>query len=238
MTRIITAAALIVVTFGVWGCANVGWDGPPLYASAAGSVDEADLPCHSSPRYVVGPPGLVGPAGAVGPPGPRGAPGPAGPAGPAGPPGNMGPPGPPGPAGPPGQPGTPGRISWVPAENIHFESGQAVLPERCHEKIARLLAWLSAHPAADVALDGHADQPESENPTLAGQRVRAVREALLAGGVAPVRIHIGQFGERMPVCTESTPTCRDLNRRVEVLVVARQPPDGSARPEAPPLRWR
>jgi outer membrane protein OmpA-like peptidoglycan-associated protein len=110
----------------------------------------------------------------------------------------------------------------VPAENIHFESGQAALPERCHEKIARLLAWLSAHPAADVALDGHADQPESEDPALVGQRVGAVREALLAGGVNPARIRIGQFGERAPVCTEPTTTCRDLNRRVEVLVVTRQ----------------
>lgn len=110
----------------------------------------------------------------------------------------------------------------MPAENIHFESGQAALPERCREKIARLVAWLSAHPAADVALDGHADQPESEGVTLAGRRVFAVRESLVAGGVDPIRIHVGEFGDRGPVCTEATPACRDLNRRVEVLVLARR----------------
>lgn len=219
----ITAGAAIVVALGLFGCANVGWDGPPLYRTSAGLVDEADLPCHPSPRYVqAGPAGPAGRGGPLGPAGPAGAPGPVGPPGPAGPAGAPGPAGPAGPAGPPGQPGTAGRISWVPAENIHFESGQAALPERCREKVARLVAWLSAHPAADVALDGHADQPESEGVTLTRQRVSTVREALLAGGVDAVRIHVGEFGERGPACTETTAACRDLNRRVEVLVLTRR----------------
>jgi outer membrane protein OmpA-like peptidoglycan-associated protein len=97
-----------------------------------------------------------------------------------------------------------------------------VLPERCHEKIARLLAWLSAHPIADVGLDGHADQPESEAAVLVAQRVGAVREALMQGGVDPVRIHVGEFGDRGPACAETTPACGDLNRRVEVLLITRR----------------
>ncbi|HXD97297.1 MAG TPA: OmpA family protein [Candidatus Acidoferrum sp.] len=225
MRRAITAGAVVLIALGSTGCAKAGWNGPPLYASPAGSVDEADLPCASSPRYVQGPtgsPGPVGPAGSAGPRGTPGPPGAPGPAGRPGAPGPAGPPGPPGPAGPPGQPGPPGRISWVPAENIHFESGQAALPDRCHEKIARLLEWLSTHPIADVALDGHAEQPENEGAVMADQRVNAVREALVAGGVDPVRIHVGEFGDRGPACAEATPACRDLNRRVEVLVIARR----------------
>jgi outer membrane protein OmpA-like peptidoglycan-associated protein len=219
MRRVITLGACLAVALGVSGCANVGWDGPPLYASPAGSVDEMDLPCHKSPRYVQGTIGPVGPVGPAGKPGPGGTPGPGGP---TGPPGNIGPPGPPGPAGPPGQPGAPGRISWVPAENIQFASGQADLPARCHEKIERLLAWLSAHPGVTVALDGHADQPLSDDLALAGQRVRVVRDALVSGGVDPVRIRVGQYGDRAPLCGEATARCRDLNRRVEVLVLARR----------------
>lgn len=218
MRRAIAIGAFVAVGFGVTGCASVGWDGPPLYASPAGSVDEADLPYHKSPRYVQGTIGPVGPVGPAGKPGPAGTPGPGGPGGPAGPPGNMGPPGPPG---APGQPGTPGKISWVPAENIQFASGQAELPARCQEKIARVLAWLAAHPGVTVALDGHADQALSDEPALAGQRVRVVREALVAGGVNPVRIRVGNYGNRAPLCAEATARCRDLNRRVEVLVLAR-----------------
>lgn len=218
MRRVVAIGAFITVGLGVSGCANVGWDGPPLYASPAGSVDEANLPCHKSPRYVQGTIGPVGAAGPAGSPGAAGAPGPAGPAGPAGPPGNMGPPGPPG---PPGQPGTSGRISWVPAENIQFASGQAELPTRCQEKIARLVTWLAAHPGVTVALDGHADQPLSDEPGLAGQRVRVVRAALIAGGVDPIRIRVGGYGNPSPLCAQTTARCRDLNRRVEVLVLAR-----------------
>ncbi len=221
----ITAGAAIVMTLSFLGCANVGWDGPPLYASSAGLVDEADLPCHASPRYVVspmGPVGQAGPAGGMGPAGLQGPSGPQGPPGPAGAPGPAGPPGPSGPPGAPGQPGAAGKISWIPAENIHFASGQAVLPERCHEKIARLVAWLSAHPAVDVALDGHADQPWSEGVTLAGRRVSTVRASLVAGGVDPARIRVGEFGERGPVCTDASALCRDLNRRVEVLLLTRR----------------
>jgi flagellar motor protein MotB len=52
--------------------------------------------------------------------------------------------------------------------------------------------------------------------------VSVVRESLIAGGVDPIRIHEGEFGDRGPVSTEATPGCRDLNRRVEVLVLARR----------------
>jgi peptidoglycan-associated lipoprotein len=110
----------------------------------------------------------------------------------------------------------------VPAENIQFASGRVELPERCQEKIARLLAWLSAHPGVTVALDGHADQPGSDDPALAARRVGVVRDALVAGGVDPVRIRTGAFGDRAPLCAEPTAACRDLNRRVEVLVLARR----------------
>jgi outer membrane protein OmpA-like peptidoglycan-associated protein len=214
----IAAGAFAIV---LAGCATpYGWDGPPLYSSPAGYVDEADLPCHSSPRYVVATAGAVGPVGspgAAGPAGPAGAPGPAGPAGPAGAPGPAGPPGQPGPA---GMPGTPGRTSWVPVEEIQFEAGQASLPDRCHDKIARIVTWLQAHPVVEVGLDGHADQPGSEGVGLTARRVESVREALVARGVDPSRIRVGQFGERTSACAAGAPECRERARRVEVLATA------------------
>jgi outer membrane protein OmpA-like peptidoglycan-associated protein len=225
--RALLAVALAVM---LTGCAGVGWDGPPLYASPAGYVDENDLPGYPSPRFVVGPPGPAGPAGRagtagkVGPAGPAGRPGPDGPPGPGGAPGPTGPAGPPGEQGPPGapgapgQPGTPGRISWIPALNIHFESGQAALPDRGREKIAQVVAYLSAAPTVSVGLDGHADQPESEAAALTAWRVQAVRGALIAGGVDPGRIRVGAFGVRGPACSEATAVCGELTRRVEVLV--------------------
>src|SRR5829696_1465738 len=87
------------------GCASVGYDGPPLYASADGYVDKAEvrpgggvwegLPCNPRASYI-----QAGPAGAAGPAGPAGLAGAAGPAGPAGAPGVRGPQGPQGVPGP------------------------------------------------------------------------------------------------------------------------------------------
>jgi outer membrane protein OmpA-like peptidoglycan-associated protein len=83
-----------------------------------------------------------------------------------------------------------------------------------------LVAWLSTNASVDVGLDGHADQPDSESAALVARRVRVVRDALIAGGVAAGRIHVGEFGDRVAVCTTG-PTCQELNRRVEVLVTTR-----------------
>jgi outer membrane protein OmpA-like peptidoglycan-associated protein len=49
--------------------------------------------------------------------------------------------------------------------------------------------------------------------------VQAVRGALIAAGIAPSRISAGTFGARGPVCRETTETCRELNRRVEILAL-------------------
>lgn len=211
--RAVIARTLILGVIGLAGCA--GWDGPPLYRTSAGAVDEAELPCHPSPRYVV--PGPVGPPGTPGPAGTPGAPGTPGPTGPPGPAGPPGAPGPPGPTGPPG------KTSWVPVENIQFETRQAALPDRCNEKIHRLVTWLSENPVIDVGLDGHPEALDRVDASLAGQRVNAVREALVAGGIEPLRIRIGAFGEPGAPCVDKSAVCRDRVPRVEVLVIGRRP---------------
>jgi len=49
-----------------------------------------------------------------------------------------------------------------------------------------------------------------------------VRAVLVERGIDARRIHVGDFGERQPVCTVSTEQCRSLNRRIEVLFTTRQ----------------
>ena len=92
----------------------------------------------------------------------------------------------------------------------------------CADKIQRLVAWLSANPIFQVGLDGHVREAQEEERAFVPERVKAVRIALVERGIASVRIHVGNFGERQPVCTEQTDRCRDLNRRIEVLVTTRQ----------------
>ena len=228
---VVTLAALLVMS----GCGGkYGYAGPPasvveIYAMPNGQyMVLPDSPCRRSTMLTPGPPGpagSVGPAGPPGPAGPRGKSGPAGSEGPAGAVGPTGPPGSPGPSGrpgPPGPAGSPGRTSWVPAENIHFAAGSIEMLEHCADKIQRLVAWLAANPNVQVGLDGHAAEAQVEERALARGRVQIVRTVLVDRGVDARRIHVGDFGERQPVCTVATEACRGLNRRIEVLFTTRQ----------------
>jgi len=241
--RVVTVAALLVAA----GCGGrYGYDGPnryrvEVYSMEGGYFVLPDTPTNwtcgrpSSAKYFPGLPGPLvttsagaGTAGSVGPVGPRGpagapgatgTPGLQGPAGPAGPPG---PSGPPGPAGPGGPTGPPGRTSWVPTENIHFVARSTQMLAHCTEKIQRLVAWFQANPVLQVGLDGHAAEAQPEERALAPGRVQVLRAVLIERGVDSSRIHIGDFGERHPVCTVSTEQCRGLNRRIEVLFTTHQ----------------
>ena len=213
---VVVGAALMAGCSGTYGVAGL----PSPYEVEIYSMGNGqymvlpDSPCRRSSGLRAGPVGPPGPAGPAGAPGPVGPPGKAGPPGPAGP---AGAPGPPGPSGPSGPAGAPGKTSWVPAENIHFAAGSAQMLAHCTDKIDRLVAWLAANPIVQVGLDGHAAEASMDERALAPRRVEVVRAVLVDHGIADQRIHVGDFGERHPVCTDPTEACRDLNRRIEVL---------------------
>lgn len=211
------------------GCASVGYDGPDrMYAYKDGYVEIPGFkaPCHPNTAYLLpGPAGPSGPAGSVGPLGPTG---PAGQQGPAGSPGPTGPAGPSGPSGPAGQIGPRGDLQGAPAvwtsmDNVQFESQRAAIQPKCELKIAKLATWMKENPTVSLALDGHSDDARANDydATLGARRVKAVRGALVAAGVAPGRISDGFYGRREPVCRDETTVCRDLNRRVEILAIQR-----------------
>ena len=201
------------------GCASIGYDGPPnMFPYKDGYVEMPGFagPCRPNPRYVLaGPAGKAGPPGPAGPTGPAGPPGPPGVEGPAGAPGWQGPTGPSGPRGGLQSPNAP----WTSMESVQFEYMRAEIQPKCAKKIAKLAAWMTENPQAVMVLDGHGDDAIANDydPTLSVRRVQAVREALIAAGVAPDRISAGTVGARGPMCGDNTVACLALNRRVEVL---------------------
>ena len=205
------------------GCGSVGYVGPDrMYAYKDGYVEIPgfSMPCHPNTAYV-----LPGPAGPSGPPG---SPGRVGPAGPAGQPGPAGSPGPAGPSGPTGPMGPRGDLqgapaSWTSMDNVQFEWQRADIQPKCELKIAKLATWMKENPTVSLALDGHSDDARAndEDATLAARRVRAVRGALVAAGIAPGRISDGLYGRSEPVCRDNSTVCRELNRRVEILAARR-----------------
>ena len=61
-------------------------------------------------------------------------------------------------------------------------------------------AWLRANPALMVRLDGHADQYDTRDYAfaIAERRAAAVRDFLVAQGVAPGRLSIASWGKERP----------------------------------------
>ena len=79
---------------------------------------------------------------------------------------------------------------------------------------------MKQNPKAELSLEGYADPrgTDNYNAKLSERRVRAVRDALQAGGVEQNRVRIGARGEKDPVCNEKTEECYQSDRRVEVFV--------------------
>ena len=104
-------------------------------------------------------------------------------------------------------------------DNVSFEFKSAGIQPKCAEKIAKLATWMNDNQPVVIALDGHVNDGSANDndPALSARRVQAVRGALIAAGIAPSRISASTFGARGPVCRETTETCRELNRRVEIL---------------------
>jgi len=75
-------------------------------------------------------------------------------------------------------------------------------------------------PEPSILIEGFTDStgPAELNRRLSEQRAQAVRDALVARGVAAQRIQARGYGPAYPVASNDTPVGRQLNRRVQVVI--------------------
>ena len=167
---------------------------------------------------VYGPVGPAGPMGAQGPAGLQGTPGV------AGVPGGTGPQGAQGAQGPAGSKGV--NVVWQPFSDVRFATGRADLQPSETAKVEDLAAYMKAHPTYRVELEGFADPrgTQAYNLGLSTRRVKAVRDALVAAGVAEDRIRVGAYGKLNEKCVGKDAACLAEDRRVEIIVL----PEGQA----------
>ena len=110
--------------------------------------------------------------------------------------------------------GTPAPTPAASTATLYFASGQKALAADAAATLAPVLEALKAGADRRVAISGFHDRTGNAevNAELAKQRAMAVRDALVAAGVAEARIEL-----RRPVQTEGDGTDREA-RRVEVSV--------------------
>lgn len=108
-------------------------------------------------------------------------------------------------------------------ENILFDQGNAKFsnPVATAKQLDHLVALMQTNPDLEIRLEGHTDN--RGNPKLLKdlslQRVGAVKAYLIEKGIASKRIATVGYGGENPIASNSTNGGRELNRRVEFVIV-------------------
>lgn len=106
-------------------------------------------------------------------------------------------------------------------ERILFDTGKAEIKADGTVFVQRVAAILKDKTKANILIEGHTDNVGTPqlNQALSTQRANAVRQALIANGVAAQRIQAQGFGLTKPVANNSTADGRQANRRTDIIVL-------------------
>lgn len=105
--------------------------------------------------------------------------------------------------------------------DVLFDVGQAVLKPGAYRGLERIAKFLQAHPDQSVVVEGYTDSTGSEqlNLDLSKRRAEAVMQALVSRSIEPARVRTQAFGEAFPIASNTTAAGRQLNRRVELVLL-------------------
>jgi outer membrane protein OmpA-like peptidoglycan-associated protein len=105
--------------------------------------------------------------------------------------------------------------------DVLFDVDEATLKPGAMQHLERLAAFLRDYPDRSLVVEGHTDSSGSDsyNLELSQRRADSVRGFLLERGVAPERIVSRGYGKAFPVASNDTQAGRQLNRRVDVVIL-------------------
>ena len=105
--------------------------------------------------------------------------------------------------------------------DVFFDFGKATLNPGGEQDLNSLVQFLRDNPQRNVVIEGYTDNIGSAayNRQLSDARARAVIAYLQSQGISRDRLVAHGYGESFPVATNETPAGRQLNRRVEIVVL-------------------
>lgn len=106
--------------------------------------------------------------------------------------------------------------------HILFENNSAKIKSNFTDEVDQLALFMTDFPETKVLLKGYASPkgPAKYNEILSIKRANAVKDLLVADGIAPERINIKGFGEKDLVMADTKMETATLSRRVTASVSA------------------
>ncbi len=106
-------------------------------------------------------------------------------------------------------------------QDVSFETGRSVLLQGGVNRLQPLIKYLSLSPNTRVRIEGYTDNVGGAqyNLDLSLDRANAVKTILMNANVNSNRIETYGSGFEKPIATNTTPSGRQLNRRVEITLL-------------------
>lgn len=107
-------------------------------------------------------------------------------------------------------------------KGVYFEFGKATLRTESYLALMEAAQIMKDNPDIQVEIHGHTDNIGSDrsNQVLSEKRAYAVMNFLVQyGGIGPNRLTARGFGESRPIASNDTEEGRQLNRRVEFVIL-------------------
>lgn len=107
------------------------------------------------------------------------------------------------------------QLSQAAGDRVLFDTDQYDLSGEAQAVLQKQAAWLQAHPAVTVSIEGNADERGTReyNLALGDRRANSIRNYLVALGVDGGRLSAISYGKERPECEESSEACWAQNRR-------------------------
>ena len=105
--------------------------------------------------------------------------------------------------------------------NIFFEKSKWNLSITSYYELERIAQTMHDNPEMIIELQGHTDIEGdiAENMELSSNRIEAVKHFLVAQGVDEARLNTKAYGGSQPITTKRDRISKDLNRRVELIIL-------------------
>ncbi len=102
---------------------------------------------------------------------------------------------------------------------VYFDFDQSFIRNDQRAVMAANAEWLKANPKVKVKIEGNCDERGTReyNQALGQRRAASAKKYLVDMGVSAKRISLISYGKEKPVCSESSESCWQKNRRDDLV---------------------